>query len=77
MTDALRGLPFLAVWLFFLYEWLAVSFPALGVPSISAMTYGQLSGFHPLMSVALGVVGGALITLLVLHLTGLLPWWRP
>src|SRR6266851_77592 len=45
--DLLRGLPFLGIWVFFGYEWLAVSFKALNLPSISNLTYGQLSVFHP------------------------------
>jgi hypothetical protein len=77
MHDILRGLPFLGVWVFFGYEWLAVSFPWLRLPSISNLTYGQFSVFHPLVQAFLAFAAGALVLLLVLHLLALLPWWEP
>jgi hypothetical protein len=77
MHNLLRGLPFLGIWTFFLYEWLAVSFSWLHLPSISTMTYGQFASFHPYVQAFLAFAGGALILLLVLHLLGLLSWWEP
>jgi hypothetical protein len=75
--DLLRGLPFLGIWVFFGYEWLAVSFEVLHLPSLSTLTYGQLAVFHPLVQLFVAFAAGALILLLVLHLLGLLSWWEP
>ncbi len=75
----LQALPFLGLTILFWYEFLAVGFPWLGLPSLSFSTYGQLAGLstHPLVGVATGVLGGVCLTLLILHLTGVLTWWRP
>jgi hypothetical protein len=77
MKSILLGLPFLGLSIVALYEWLAVSFKQLGLPSISGATYGQFAGFHPLVQAFVAFGAGALTLLLVLHLLALLPWWEP
>jgi hypothetical protein len=75
MIDFLRASPFLAVAIFFVYEWIAVWTHI--VPPISEMVYGQLAAYHPLIQVTLGFMSGVLVLLLILHLTGNLGWWEP
>lgn len=77
MLDFLRGSLFLAIAMVFLYEFIAVAFPTLHVPSISFITYGSLSSIKPLAQIVTGFLIGTILTLLGLHLTGELSFWKP
>jgi hypothetical protein len=69
----LLGLPFLAVALLFGYEWGALTF---GLPTLSQMVSAHISR-QPALGAVEGFVAGVVISMLVMHFAGVLPWWRP
>jgi len=70
----LLGLPFLAVALLFTYEWVALTFGVL--PTLSEIVSSHISR-QPALGAVEGFVAGVVVTMLVMHFAGALPWWRP
>lgn len=75
LTKLLDGLPFLAVGVFFLYEWASIVF--LKSPTISRILAYNLDTHGKVPDFVWGVGIGAFLVLLLLHITGFLPFWRP
>lgn len=76
MKPLLLGAPFGIASLFFGYEWLAVSFPRLGLPSWSDLVSATIPT-TPALQVLYGFAAGAIVLVLFLHFARLLPWWEP
>lgn len=71
----LFGIPFLAVAVIFLYEWLAYSFG--WVPTLSHIMAYRITSRGPGIAFVWGLGVGAVGLVLFLHFTGLLRWWTP